>query len=85
MSYINKELLIDTFEAKADMATGTPKQLFFDVAKMISLIPPVNVTEVIRCKDCKCYELMTSNNQHFCNRFGGYVEANDYCSRAERN
>lgn len=28
--------------------------------------------EVVRCKDCENYELMKSNNAHFCNKFGGY-------------
>ena len=37
----------------------------------------------VHCCDCKCYELMTCNNQHFCNKFGGYVTADDYCSRYE--
>lgn len=37
----------------------------------------------IHCCNCKCYELMTCNNQHFCNKFGGYVTADDYCSRYE--
>ena len=40
-----------------------------------------DVVEVVRCKDCKHYELMKSNNQYFCNEFGGYVKPDDYCSR----
>lgn len=43
-----------------------------------------DVVEVIRCKNCKCYEHERSSNQHFCNRYGGYVDENDYCSRCER-
>lgn len=33
------------------------------------------------CKECKKYELMTSNNRFFCDEFGGYVTENDFCSR----
>ena len=39
------------------------------------------VENVTYCKYCKIYELMTSNNQHFCNRYGGYVKETDCCSR----
>lgn len=39
--------------------------------------------EKVMCKDCKNYELMTCNNQHFCNRFGGYVMEDDFCSRGD--
>lgn len=43
-----------------------------------------DVVEVVRCKDCKCYEEMQSENACFCNKFGGYVTEHDYCSRAEK-
>ena len=46
--------------------------------------PTADVVEVVFCKDCKNYEYMSSNNQYFCNKFGGYVTENDYCSRCER-
>lgn len=39
------------------------------------------VVEVVRCKDCEHYE--DGGSSHFCNEYGGYVTANDYCSRAE--
>ena len=42
-----------------------------------------DVVPVVRCKDCKNYEYMSCYNQYFCNRFGGYVTENDYCSRYE--
>lgn len=43
-----------------------------------------DVAEIVRCKDCKNYELMKSNNYHFCNEFGGYVTEKDFCSRAPK-
>ena len=33
----------------------------------------------------KNYELMKSNNYHFCNEFGGYVTEKDFCSRGSKN
>ena len=46
--------------------------------------PAVDVLEIVRCKDCKNYELMKSNNYHFCNEFGGYVTEKDFCSRGTK-
>ncbi len=39
--------------------------------------------EKVMCKYCKNCELMTCNNQTFCNRFGGFVSEDDFCSRGE--
>ncbi len=39
--------------------------------------------EIVYCKDCKHYELLTVCNKHICNKYGGFVAENDYCSRAE--
>lgn len=43
MAYIDKEKFIDILHAKADMALGTPKQVFLSVAKMLELIPAADV------------------------------------------
>lgn len=45
------------------------------------LLAKGDFVEVVRCKNCKNYELMKSNNAHFCNKFGGYVTEEDFCSR----
>lgn len=50
----------------------------------IKSAPAVDVSKIVRCKDCKNYELMKSNNSHFCNEFGGYVTERDFCSRAQK-
>ena len=55
-----------------------------DVQFGIDKIPTADVSEVVRCKNCKNYELMKSNNTHFCNEFGGRVTEEDFCSRAQR-
>ena len=44
----------------------------------------LDVSEVVRCKDCKNYELMKSGNYHFCNEFGGRVTEKDFCSRGTK-
>ena len=34
------------------------------------------------CKDCECFEAIAcEGNKHFCNKYGGHVTENDYCSR----
>ena len=55
-----------------------------DVQFSIDKIPAADVAEVVRCKNCKNYELMKSNGKHFCNEFGGFVTEEDFCSRGER-
>lgn len=49
------------------------------------LLAKGDFVEVVRCKDCENYELMKSNNTHFCNKFGGYVTEKDFCSRGSKN
>ena len=44
----------------------------------------LDVSEVVRCKNCKNYELMKSGNYHFCNEFGGQVTEKDFCSRGTK-
>ena len=44
----------------------------------------LDVSEVVRCKNCKNYELMKSGNYHFCNEFGGRVTEKDFCSRGTK-
>lgn len=55
-----------------------------DCLSIIGGAPAADVVEVVRCKNCKNYELMKSNNSHFCNEFGGRVTEEDFCSRAQR-
>lgn len=42
-----------------------------------------DVVEVVRCKNCRHYELLEHHNKYFCNELGGYVTENDYCSYGE--
>jgi len=46
MRYINAESLIKILNAKAEMALGTPKQVFFSAANMVEKLPAADVQEV---------------------------------------
>ena len=50
--YINAENLIKIFNAKAEMASGTPKQVFFSAANMVEKLPAADVQEVVKCEHC---------------------------------
>lgn len=50
--YISKQLLIRMFNAKADMALGTPKVAFSAAAKMVEKLPAADVVSVVRCRNC---------------------------------
>lgn len=56
-----------------------------DVAVMLGHLPSAQ-PEIIRCKDCKWLNTEDCGNECDCpNGFAvGYVDDNDYCSRAER-
>lgn len=41
--YIDADALIRVLNAKADMAMGTPKEVFFSVAKMVDYLPAADV------------------------------------------
>lgn len=47
-------------------------------------IPIREIEFVIRCKNCKYYELLEHHDRYYCNELGGYVTENDYCSYGER-
>ena len=49
----------------------------------IAEAPTIEAKPVVCCKNCKCYEFMSSENKYFCNKYGGYVTEEDYCSRGE--
>lgn len=50
----------------------------------IDFIARADVKKVVRCENCKNYELMKAGNYHFCNEFGGRVTEEDFCSRAQK-
>ena len=90
--YIEREALLDIFNAKADMATGTPKECFFADAKMVGLLPAADVVEVrhgewlpsrnginpIRCDKCNMPALFVQEQDGF-GGFGFYRCPSNYC------
>ena len=52
--YISKEKAIALLEARAEMALGTPRQVFFAAAKMLEKIPAADVVEVVHGKWEEC-------------------------------
>lgn len=81
--YIEREPLIKGVRLLPRLAPYN-SVLYSSVQRAIFNAPTADVVEVVRCKDCKCYEEMKSENACFCNKFGGYVTEHDYCSRAEK-
>ena len=81
--YIECEALLDDIDA-AMKNTETGIIVRQTLKRYLKRQPASDVSEVIRCKNCKKYELMKSNGKHFCNEFGGFVTEEDFCSRGER-
>ena len=81
--YIELEALLDDIGA-AMQNTGMGVIAGQTLKRYVKRQPASDVSEVIRCKNCKNYELMKSNNYHFCNEFGGYVTEKDFCSRGTK-
>ena len=89
--YIDREALVSIFNAKADMAIGTPKEVFHKAAKMVELLPAADVVEVVRCGKCKNnYGIANScefNPQDIvcCYWDSDGFDENDFCSYGERS
>ena len=72
--YIEREALISDLR-------DLPEQERIEYMGIYDLVKSQTTVEVVRCRDCEHYEDIGSS--HFCNEYGGYVTATDYCSRAE--
>lgn len=77
--YIDRKALQEMLNAKAEMAQGTPKQVFYAVAKMVELLPAADVVPVVRCKDCVNRVEFDTNKFH-CELTGYYCGERGYCS-----
>ena len=88
--YIEREKFKNILEAKAEMAIGTPKEVFYNAVKMLELIPTADVVEVVRCCDCEHkQENPDINNTCYltCNlKYGirGTIDPTDFCSYGKR-
>lgn len=95
--YIEKSTvlkMIDDF-VKDNRACGFPDIDIFDIEmmkKMIDKIPAADVTSIIRCKDCKHFNLherKCESNEVHCDNEGGadysiYFDVDDFCCFGER-
>ena len=88
MSYIEKEKAIHMLrgECVAKYPSSFSMGLFAS-ADEISKMPDADVVEVVRCKDCKYYEIHKPTITLNCEREGKLVPMmpNDYCSYGERS
>lgn len=84
--YINREDAIDAACANCiydEFLSDRKKR----IKEGITEIPPADVVEVVRCKDCKCCEERRTANYlpfYYCLRIDSSVKDNDYCSYGER-
>ncbi|MBQ5825149.1 MAG: hypothetical protein IIW48_10145 [Clostridia bacterium] len=89
--YIERDKFRNILEAKAEMALGTPEQVFYNTIAMLDLIPAADVVEVVRCKDCRYskpylhyFYCENSNAPWAENTMANIMDANDFCSYGER-
>ena len=83
-----------TFEAIRDMERQLCNTFNYSQVAIINIInladaetlPITDVVEVVRCKDCKCYEKGSNESEgwEYCRRTGVNCNADDFCSYGER-
>ena len=87
MSLINREALLSFEKMDADLcATCGEHHTAEDVIMMIKTAPTVDAVPVVRCKDCKHYEIHKPKVLENCER-NGYIipmKPDDFCSCGER-
>lgn len=84
--YIDADILISILNGKADMALGTPKEVFYSVVKMIDCLPAADVQEVRHghwLYDDDSGDLMCSECGHFTGEMiGDFSEADEALAEA---
>lgn len=75
----------DIKETLIDLLTGYSLDTYEDVQYVADELIAMGVLPVVRCKDCKFYDI-AEDGWFFCNCFGGLhqPDANDFCSCGER-
>ena len=78
---IDADGLISALFGRAMINTGISEVLLINgIKSFVDNQPTVDAVEVVRCKDCKRFELWTG----FCKYGNFYTDADGFCSRAER-
>ena len=95
MSYIERESLLSEIQEELDFATTffSPDESKYvksglrRIKKLVEKHSTADVVEVVRCKDCKHYEIHKPTITLNCEREGKLVPMmpNDYCSYGERS
>ena len=93
MRLIDADALRDEFFLKRYTERERNRNLVFaaceikqDFADMVSNFQPVDAVEVVRCKDCKHYEIHKPKVLENCERNGYLIpmKLDDFCSHGER-
>lgn len=81
--YIDVDEFKEMIEARAEMLVEG-KEAFYYIANWLNKLPPADVVEIVRCKDCRHYvaEYCTRDIKSRTNMF--YMCADDFCSYGER-
>lgn len=91
--YINAERVIDTLRNMArihkEMAKGDPFEITYagalaGIADALDVMPAADVTEVVRCKDCKYRYVLNRGESSICNLLDAQNNGEAYCSYGER-
>lgn len=82
--YITKEQALDAVNDSFNDAM-TAKEFWDLLPQRMNAIPPADVVEIVRCKDC--YKLYPDGNGgmlNYCRVHHIFVNANDFCSYGAR-
>ena len=77
---IRRSNAVDILRAWAEMATGTPKEVFFAAADMLEKLPAVDALQVVRCRDCMWWTVTQDSLQGKCLLTGEYPAGGWYCA-----
>ena len=78
-----KHQIIETYEYEFPTASGAFDEFVTKIIpNIINNAPTVDAVEVVRCKDCKKYQLDSIFHIGFCD--GKRRKDNDFCSYGER-
>ena len=54
-----------------------------DIEAVFETLPPADVRQVVRCGDCKCFDIAKNGVNGFCTKLGIPFDVYDYCSLGE--